>query len=134
MGKNNIQSFKDYVTRANALGRIYEEDEDIEHIELDLPAQVVRSLVESKWMPSGEKDWFFRIDPENPQMRQTRHVHIARQKHITSGPQFSWDTLGNRHDSGRFPGDIHKVVRKIAQKALKTNNSVLFENVVYHTK
>ena len=41
-------------------------------------------LNEGNWMPSGKKDWMIRVDAAQPEIKQQRHVHIARKKHMMS--------------------------------------------------
>ncbi|MDO9067213.1 MAG: DUF6367 family protein, partial [Deltaproteobacteria bacterium] len=39
--------------------------------------------LESIWMPSGNKDWMYRVDPEDPKIPLQRHIHIAKSKHTS---------------------------------------------------
>src|SRR3989442_1073690 len=44
-------------------------------------------------------DYFYRVDPARPEMRQQRHVHIAHKKHLNSATQqVSWNSDQTRHD------------------------------------
>lgn len=73
------------------------------------------------WRASGFGDWVYRIDPERPEIRQKRHVHIARRKHIAAkGKQASWNEDGSRHDRSMFDertGAL-QVVKEIARTVL----------------
>ena len=57
----------------------------------------------SRWRPSSVSGLFYRIDPEDPALRQKRHVHIAAAKHISAkAKQVSWNDDGGRHDRHSF--------------------------------
>ncbi|MCK7574838.1 MAG: DUF6367 family protein, partial [Chromatiales bacterium] len=56
------------------------------------------SLVkESTWIDSGYKDWKYRVDPEDPNIPQQRHIHIAKSKHTSAEEhagilEFRWNS------------------------------------------
>lgn len=58
---------------------------------------------ESIWRPSKVNGWSYRVDGEHPQMKQQRHVHVAKSKDINAkSNQFSWNKDGSRHDKLTF--------------------------------
>lgn len=60
-------------------------------------------LNESIWRPSQVNGWSYRVDGEQPQMKQQRHVHVAKSKDINAKTnQFSWNKDGSRHDKLTF--------------------------------
>lgn len=89
-----------------------------------------KSLQEGRWRPSGYKDWYCRIDPANPQLKQRRHVHVARQKHInTKELQRAWNDDNTRHDKATFSQNSQGIntAKRIAAKALRLNDPALLE-------
>jgi hypothetical protein len=78
-------------------------------------------LEEGRWVASKKRGWSLRIDPENPQLKQKRHVHITRDKHISSkNMQFAWNQNGTRHDKAAFSQNLGGIetAKKIARNAL----------------
>lgn len=87
-----------------------------------------RPLDERLWRDSGCKDWWFRIDPPNPQLQQRRHVHVARRKHInTKDKQRAWNDDGTPHDKATFTQSDQgiEMAKKIAAKALHLDADLL---------
>jgi Family of unknown function (DUF6367) len=41
-------------------------------------------IQEGVWAPSERTGWSLRLDPQRPEMKQQRHVHVARAKYINS--------------------------------------------------
>ena len=86
-------------------------------------------LNEGDWRPSAIKDVWYRVDPERPEMKQQRHVHVADKKHIKAlGKQASWNQDMTRHDRHKFNatlGALHSY-QLVAKWALRLpDNSVL---------
>jgi hypothetical protein len=60
-------------------------------------------LYEGDWQPSHISGIWYRVDPERPEMKQQRHVHVAAKKHIKiSTKQASWNNDTTRHDRKTF--------------------------------
>lgn len=79
------------------------------------------SINEGKWVESGRKGYMQRLDAENPAIKQQRHVHVAKTKHINSKTmQVSWNEDGTKHDKHSFNSKIASVnaVQDIARDAL----------------
>jgi|GEM_PF-754949 len=90
----------------------------------------IEMLQEGRWSQSKKKDWYCRIDPSNPQLKQQRHVHIARSEHInTKNMQVAWNSDGTRHDRMSFNQNIRgmKTAKKIARDALGLSNDIVIE-------
>ena len=88
------------------------------------------TLEEGKWMPSKKKGWSQRIDPENPQMRIQRHVHIARDKYITTKqPQVARNQNGSWHDRKSFNPNLSGIetAKDIARNALGLPSDIALE-------
>lgn len=86
---------------------------------------------ESIWIDSGYKDWMYRVDPENPNIPQKRHIHIAKSKHTSSkNMQASWNDDGTRHDRKSFNTNVGSAdrVREIARNVLKIGPEITLEN------
>ncbi|WP_318492185.1 DUF6367 family protein [Photobacterium leiognathi] len=92
------------------------------------------SILHSLWKPSSFNDWWYRVDPENPENKVQRHIHIAKKKHRNSKEmQASWNVDGSRHDKKSFNETIaeHNKVRSIASETLgvdKDNLQIITEN------
>lgn len=87
---------------------------------------------ESIWQGSEVNGWSYRIDPERPQMRQQRHVHVAKTKNINAKTnQFSWNKDGSRHDKLTFSKSEKGIetAKQIAGIALGIPSAV-FESAV----
>ena len=88
-------------------------------------------IQESIWIDSGYKDWKYRVDPENPNIPQKRHIHIAKSKHTASkNMQASWNDDGTRHDRKSFNTNVGSTdrVREIARNVLKIGPEITLEN------
>jgi hypothetical protein len=86
---------------------------------------------ESIWIDSGYKNWMYRVDPENPNIPQKRHIHITKSKHTSSkNMQASWNADGTRHDRNSFNTNVGSVdrVQEIARNVLKIAPEVTLEN------
>lgn len=86
---------------------------------------------ESIWIDSGHKGWMYRVDPENPNIPQKRHIHISKSKHTSSkNMQASWNDDGTRHDRSSFNTNVGSVdrVREIARNVLKIGPEIALEN------
>jgi hypothetical protein len=89
-------------------------------------------LNESQWKDSGKKGYMLRVDPENPAMKQKRHVHIAKSKHRNSKDmQASWNSDKTRHDKKSFNSNIGSinVVQSIAREALGLPSDAILESL-----
>jgi hypothetical protein len=78
-------------------------------------------LLESQWKPSGEDDYWYRVDPADPDQQTDRHIHIGKKKHIkTKNKQVSWNTSAKRHDKKTFDDNFTGIekARKIARRVL----------------
>lgn len=111
-----------------------ENDPDEILVELTLDALKrcgLQLALESRWEPSGYKDWMYRVDPENPSIPLKRHIHIAKSKHTSSkNMQASWNDDGSRHDKGSFNtsvGDTARV-REIARNVLRLPPNITLES------
>ncbi|GKS77368.1 hypothetical protein AVME950_20750 [Acidovorax sp. SUPP950] len=88
--------------------------------------------LESIWMPSGNKDWMYRVDPADPRIPLKRHVHIAKKKHTAAkNMQASWNDDGTRHDKGSFNVSVGSTerVRDIARSVLGVPPSIVLESI-----
>ena len=53
--------------------------------------------------PSKHPDYWMRVDPARPELKQRRHVHIAHKKHLKAkGKQVAWNDDQTRHDKKNF--------------------------------
>lgn len=89
---------------------------------------------ESVWMDSNCNDWKYRIDPENPNIPQQRHIHIAKSKHTNAkNMQASWNSDGTRDDRRSFNTKIGNFdrVREIARNVLNIKMEITLENHNY---
>lgn len=78
---------------------------------------------EGNWVDSGKKGYMYRIDAENPSIKQQRHVHIAKSKHISNkNMQVSWNQDGSKHDKKSFNSNVASlnIVQLIARDAFKS--------------
>ena len=70
----------------------------------------LKSIQEGLWKGSAVKDYFYRIDPARPELKQQRHVHIAHKKHTSSpSKQVSWNEDKSRHDRHNFDTNFHGI-------------------------
>ena len=88
-------------------------------------------LKEGKWVPSGIKDYWERLDKPKVRFDQL-HVHIAKQKHINSKTkQVSWNVDKTRHDKKSFNKNFNgmETAKNIAKRALGLPPETQLENV-----
>lgn len=88
--------------------------------------------LESIWMPSGNKDWMYRVDPEDPKIPLQRHIHIAKNKHTSAkNMQASWNADGTRHDKSSFNASVGSTerVRDIARSVLGIPPNIVLESI-----
>lgn len=88
--------------------------------------------LESIWMQSGNKDWMYRVDPEDPRIPLKRHVHIAKKKHTgAKNMQASWNDDGTRHDKSSFNASVGSTerVRDIARSVLGVPPNIVLESI-----
>ena len=117
-----MKSFKEFIA-----------EDGVDYFVVELPESIVPNLAllnEDKWVQSGKKDWMQRVDAKNPSIKQLRHVHVAKVKHIsTKNMQVSWNKDGTKHDSKNFNLKIGSlnVVQSIARKALDLPADVKLE-------
>lgn len=113
------------------------DEQNIDYFIIEVPQEFIDNctidlIIEGVWKKSNNKDWMFRIDPENTNTTTQRHIHIARNKHINSkNNQVSWNKDGTRHDKKSFNkgmGNI-KTVQNIAKQALGLSKDFILENV-----
>lgn len=90
-----------------------------------LRPEVQAHLQESRWVPSGDADWYYRLDPANPQMGILKHVHVARRPHLNSRPQYSWNDNETRHDAHKFNAHVPMAAKKIAARILGVDPRLL---------
>ena len=108
-----------------------------EHVIIVLSAEAFDSLGldqldEGRWTPSEHRGYSLRIDPARSEMRQQRHVHIARDKHTTAKhKQVAWNADQTRHDRKSFNAAFQgmEVAKGIARKALGLPPDALLESV-----
>jgi hypothetical protein len=111
------------------------EENGVDYFVLEVPGNLVPELAlvnEGRWVQSGKKDWMVRVDAENSSIKQQRHVHTARAKHINSKTmQASWNQDTTRHDNKTFNSKIGslKVVQSIAKQALNLSDDICLEEL-----
>lgn len=91
-------------------------------------------LIEGQWTPSGDKDYWQRLDKPKLDFEQL-HVHIARQKNInTKSKQVSWNLDATRHDKKSFNQNFDGIekAKGIASKALRLPSDTILENIENH--
>jgi hypothetical protein len=86
----------------------------------------IHLIQEGIWKKSNKDDWMYRVDPAG--YGTLKHIHIARNKNISSKPQFSWTILGKRHDAHKFAATVPYAAKEIAAEVLGLNVE-LFEAV-----
>lgn len=94
-------------------------------------------LDEGIWKQSQYPDYFFRVDPERPEMRQQRHIHIAHKKHLNvPAKQVSWNNDQTRHDAHNFASNFKGLekAKEIAKQALKLSDDAVLESISDHEK
>lgn len=85
-------------------------------------------LIESKWVESGYRDFMYRVDPQRPELKQQRHIHIARKSHVSAKTkQVAWNQDGTRHDKKTFNTKLGQqgAVKNIAACVLNVNKELL---------
>ena len=88
-------------------------------------------FAESVWKPSGINNIYIRVDPERPEMKAMRHVHIAHRKHIAApNKQVSWNDDQSRHDRHLFDDGFRGIehAKAVARIALKLPDDFFLEN------
>lgn len=88
--------------------------------------------MESIWVASGYKDLVYRVDPERPELKQQRRVHITRERHKASkSSQVSWNIDGSRHDKKSFDAALgdNRHVRALASRVLGLDDSIALEHL-----
>jgi len=117
-----VQSFKEFMS-----------EDGIDYFVLDVPVALVpeNALInEGQWVASGKKDWMQRVDAANPDIKQQRHVHVARAKHVNAkNMQASWNVDGSKHDKKSFNSNIASLsaVQNIARQALGLSSNFKLE-------
>lgn len=89
-------------------------------------------LEESIWKQSQYPNYFYRVDPARPEMRQQRHITIAHKKHLNSTTQqVSWNNDRSRHDQHTFADHFKGMekAKEIARKVLKLSDDAVLESV-----
>jgi hypothetical protein len=86
-------------------------------------------IEEGQWRPSGNADWWYRINPPKPEMKVPRNIHLSRKKYIKSrNKHVSWYDDGSRHHPQRFPAKVDKAAKTLARQLLKLPDDVILEN------
>lgn len=84
------------------------------------------------WKSANQKDYYYRIDSENPRIHQQRHVHIAHknQSNINT-KQVSWNKDKTRHDRMYFDNNFKgmEIAKNIARKVLGLSSDSILENI-----
>lgn len=118
--------------KVNEIAKRPDAESDLEEIFVTLSEAVFASselqlALESQWVHSGEKDWWYRVDKNHGSI----HVHLARERHKSAkNMQASWNDNGSRHDKKTFNtavGDIQRV-RDIATRVLNLGPNVILES------
>jgi Family of unknown function (DUF6367) len=112
---------------------------DVTYLILEVDANTLAEmrLEESVWKRSQYPDYFYRVDPARPEMRQQRHIHIAHKKHVNSpSQQVSWNSDQTRHDQHTFADHFKGLekAKEIARTALKLGDDAVLESVPDHEK
>jgi len=101
-------------------------------VPVDLLSEVGIRLDESQWQDAHISGMKYRVDPERPEMKQRRHVHVAATKHVnTPTKQASWNDDGKRHDKKNFNTTMgtQKAYRDVARAALGLGPTVVLEAI-----
>ena len=88
-------------------------------------------LKESQWKKSNYRNYFYRIDPPNPDIPTKKHVAIAHRKHLKAkNKQVSWTIDGARHDKHSFDSNFHglKKAERIARDVLNLDKDIKLEH------
>jgi hypothetical protein len=107
---------------------------DVSYLIVEVEAEALGKMriEEAVWKRSQNPDYFYRVDPARPEMRQLRHVHIAHKKHISSPTQqVSWNSDQTRHDQHTFADHFKGLekAKEIARQALKLGDDAVLESV-----
>ncbi|MBS0586770.1 MAG: hypothetical protein JSS37_02165 [Proteobacteria bacterium] len=103
----------------------FRSEEGIDYFILQVSQELIPGNVlinEGRWVSSRKKDWMLRVDAEDPALKQQRHVHVARAKHLNAkNMQVSWNDEEKKHDKKNFNNKIAsiKAVQDIAKQAIK---------------
>ena len=109
------------------------DEEGVDYFIIEVPDDILPSellINEGRWVESGKKGYMHRVDAEDPSIKQQRHVHVAKSKHINSKTmQASWNEDGTKHDKKSFNSNVGSlsVVQSIARDALGLSSSVKLE-------
>ena len=104
----------------------------VELREDDLTMLGLDRLEESQWKKSKNPDYWIRVDPARPELKQRRHVHIAHKKHLSAkNKQVVWNDDLTRHDKKTFDVAFKgmSVAKDIAKSALGLPTDAVLENM-----
>jgi hypothetical protein len=113
--------------------REFSHENGIDYFVIELTQELVPQAAlinEGQWVPSGKSDWMQRVDAENPAIKQQRHVHVARAKHVSAkNMQVSWNVDGTKHDKKSFNSKIGSIdlVQSIARQTLGLSSEFKLE-------
>ena len=82
------------------------------------------------WQPAGKAGWSYMVHPARPEMRQLRHVHVARDEHTRAkNKQVAWNDDGTRHDKKTFDANMKGIgtAREIARSVLNLPQDLVLE-------
>lgn len=111
-------------------------EEGVDYFVVEVEEQYISQLAllnEGNWVETGKKDWLQRVDASNPNMKQQRHVHVVRAKHIKNkNMQASWNQDKTQHDSKTFNSNIGslEIVQSIAKQALNLPQNAQLQEAV----
>lgn len=94
-------------------------------------------LTEGHWCDAPNSKYGYRVEAENPALRQLRHVHVAQKKHTsTKAKQVSWNDTGTRHDKKSFNTSFKGLekAKEIARTALNLPPTFHLEQYVPDAK
>ena len=117
-----MQGFKEFV-----------EEDGIDYFVIAISENLIDKkflLNEGQWVHSGKKDWMIRVDAAKPEINQQRHVHIAKEKHMSSkNMQASWNEDKSKHDKKTFNSNIGSIniVQSLAKQALHLPTDIKLE-------
>jgi hypothetical protein len=109
-----MQGFKEFIA-----------EDGIDYFVVEINTDLISKLAllnEGNWVETGKKNWMQRVDAENPALKQQRHVHVAKARHISNkNMQASWNQDKTKHDSKTFNSKIGSldIVQSIAKQALE---------------
>jgi len=108
-----MKSFKEFLA-----------EDGIDYFVVEVPKENVAEIAlinEGRWVDSGKSNYMQRVDAADSRIRQSRHVHVAKTKHISNkNMQASWNDDGTKHDKNSFNAKIASIgaVQDIARQAL----------------